>query len=524
MKLDGVDLRLLAQVVGASMNVEVKVRGKRFWTDGKNIFIPQDWGISTEDSAIFVRGGICHEAVGHLRHTVFDVWEQAKAISKLVASLFNILEDIRVERLAFNVYPGARKILSEMIGKMDGLELFGHADGSIAGLESYLIKWLRHDYLQQPIVKDTPDFVQDYLGDSCFADVCKLAFLAVSTSMSSHDILSFAQQIAARLESEHDEQSDEQNQSDDSGQGDEQSDEQNHGTIADEISIQDQGRDYDILGIINNLDQELFGSNSGENVDVSDLDDRAEPYRESVEYRNLALMMRSRLRESLRSYTEGEDDSLSDRGRLDVSMISNALCGVRDIFVEDGDVGVGLDTSVFLLVDCSGSTSRFFAELKSISNCIASALSSYEGDGVEFGFGFFNHRLVIAKRGSERYSDKIKKRLVPVFAAGYTNWYGAFQAAFPLLLKSKKRRKILITVTDGDMNFLADAFRSADIAGIELSFLTFNCFADHGVLRNYLLSQGVDDRRRSFTALQTNNQFGVITKSIVDVLKNHLIV
>ena len=536
MELDGIDLRLLAQVVGASMNVEIKVEGTSFATDGKDVFIPESWGIAADkDSAIFVRGGICHVVVGHLRHTSFDVWGRAKADSRLVASLFNILEDIRIERLAFNVYPGARSILSEMIGKMDQLEFFGHADGSIDGLESYLIKWLRHDYLGQPVVKDASDFVRDYLGDACFDDVCKLAFLAASTSVSSHDILNFAQQIAARLEYERNNpQSDEQNQANDSGQGDGQSDEQNQAsdsgrTISDEISIQNQGGGFDIPTMINRLDKNLFGSNLAGKMEVKNLEDSAtscqeDSYQEDVEYRNLALMMRSRLREDLRSYTEDEDDSLSDRGRLDVSMIPSALCGAREVFVEDGKVGIGLDTSVFLLVDRSGSTNTIFAELKSISNAIASALSSYEGDGVEFGFGFFNYRLVIAKRGHERYSEKIKNRLRTVSASGGTNWYGAFQEVFPLLLKSRKRRKVLITVTDGDMHFLADAFRSADFAGIELAFLAFNYFADDAALREYLLEHEVSERRKSFATLQVDNQFGVMTKKVVDVLKNHLIV
>ncbi len=275
--------------------------------------------------------------------------------------------------------------------------------------------------------------------------------------------------------------------------------------------------------MINELDQNIFGYRDASEMSVRVLADEINPYQESVEYRNLALMMRSRLREDLRSYTEDEDDALTDRGRLNISMIPDALCGVREVFVEDGEIGVGLDTSVFLLVDRSGSTSMIFDELKSISNAIAAALSAYEGDGVEFGFGFFNSQLVIAKQGRERYSEKIKNRLVPVYASGGTNWYGAFQECFSLLVKSKKRRKVLITVTDGDMRFLAEAYRAADFASIELAFLMFNCFTDEAALREYLVLQGIEKRRKSFATLQTDNQFGVITKGVVSVLKNHLI-
>lgn len=107
-----VDLNLLAKIVANNMNTRV-VAGKNFKIgkdqDGLVITMPP-LADGSEDEAANLRAGLCHEAVGHGRFTDF---EAKRGATPLHLSIENVLEDARIEKCAWKVYPGARRILHE---------------------------------------------------------------------------------------------------------------------------------------------------------------------------------------------------------------------------------------------------------------------------------------------------------------------------------------------------------------------------------------------------------------------------
>ena len=109
----------VAKIVAASMGVEVvfDASADTASTDGTRIFIPTSLiGNGDAHTATLMRGFIAHEGVGHIRHTDMAAWSAfVRDASPLGKSILNIIEDIRIERLACRVYPGIKRILNETV-------------------------------------------------------------------------------------------------------------------------------------------------------------------------------------------------------------------------------------------------------------------------------------------------------------------------------------------------------------------------------------------------------------------------
>ncbi|MBZ0295951.1 MAG: hypothetical protein K8L99_25550, partial [Anaerolineae bacterium] len=149
------DLGLLAKVLGKSLGVEViENANATTFSVNENHQITVPAVFAGEDEAIIMRGGLAHEATGHVRHTDFEAlgkWAHKK--SALGMSLQNIIEDIRIERAAAQVFPGVRRILSEMAGALEKRGFFkvpgNQKPASV--ICAFLIRTLREQELGQPI-------------------------------------------------------------------------------------------------------------------------------------------------------------------------------------------------------------------------------------------------------------------------------------------------------------------------------------------------------------------------------------
>ncbi|EPL3061812.1 hypothetical protein NR120_006807, partial [Pseudomonas aeruginosa] len=94
--------------------VKVHVEGLQAKTDGKNVFVP-----FTEDDLPLSFGYIAHEC-SHVRNTDMGCFRDSSP-TPFRKNLLNILEDIRIERLSMDQYPGTesdirylnRKVLLE---------------------------------------------------------------------------------------------------------------------------------------------------------------------------------------------------------------------------------------------------------------------------------------------------------------------------------------------------------------------------------------------------------------------------
>lgn len=94
-------LPIYAQHLAELTGVKVLVEGHQAYTDGNVVNVP-----FTEHDLPLSFGYVAHEC-SHVRNTDMAVFAAAKIPFR--RRLLNILEDIRIERLSMDQYPGDRK-------------------------------------------------------------------------------------------------------------------------------------------------------------------------------------------------------------------------------------------------------------------------------------------------------------------------------------------------------------------------------------------------------------------------------
>lgn len=108
-------LPILAGILGRKLGVKIQIGGSAC-TDGKTIYLPPLPLDGGEELFILANGFIDHEAA-HVRDTDFDALVAAR-LSPLAHHLFNIVEDVRVERELAGVYPGCQEHFKKMYREM----------------------------------------------------------------------------------------------------------------------------------------------------------------------------------------------------------------------------------------------------------------------------------------------------------------------------------------------------------------------------------------------------------------------
>lgn len=109
------ELQQTAAVFGRNKEVSVVFEADGVtdtaYTDGKEITLPSlpDEMEFTHEEMMTMRGLLDHEA-GHIRHTNFEDWVAfAETQSEQARTIANCLEDIRLESLVMQEYPGSQK-------------------------------------------------------------------------------------------------------------------------------------------------------------------------------------------------------------------------------------------------------------------------------------------------------------------------------------------------------------------------------------------------------------------------------
>lgn len=566
-ELEKINLSLLANVLAHKAGVDVK-EGKHFCTDGKTIWIPAGM-VGTEDDAKLIRGGICHEAVGHVRHTDFEA--TAQAVSKLQHELANVLEDIRIERACWSCYPGARPILEAMAVEVDTRGWFDCPATACPEdlLLMTLLRDLRTRHLAQPIdagkTQDLLDRAAAAFGNRWPA-VMSLAEQGAS-SASTADVVAAARAILQLVctppkpqpkptsASGHGQQDPQPGESEkeDGGEGSgsknsPQGSKQAQAPQRDEDSSND-AKEPSKEG--DNSQSEADGAKSGAptgcgTASLQKTDDSAQasakssssagspcdqaapgasdtapgslagsvvcnpdvgndtsldtmlqtiianqvtktygakevkegalltnnPEQPTEDQRRLARILSTQLEDALFAWTNDQEDADSDRGRFDTTRLSDAYMGERHVFTRELESGTDLDTAVYLMVDRSGSTAPIACGINQALWGMGSALARFEGSHVEFGVWLYDDVPFPAKRVHTRWIRD--KGRCTVRSQNCTNWIGSSQPVMQHLAISQRRRKVLFTITDGDLGAPDDfeaVTRTAAELGVELVFL-----------------------------------------------------
>lgn len=528
-------VQTLARILAAKMNVRVvydhtistfKIGSDK---DGSLVILLAANILETagENVDAVLRGALAHEALGHGYHTDFS---SLATKGEYAMSLANAFEDVRIEQLAPARFPGARRILAQMVEVLDRDFGFWDAPPADDWQESLLIGLLRKyrsKILGHPLDPRVTQVILDQaipvIGEDLFRKVDHLAETACR-SASTQEVNEAADAIVVLLT---DAQKKNQGQGGDKPQDGDASKSQGNGKGDQSQGNGDRNNPSQPGGKNNQVGNPGQGGNSGEGsgtpqggtpqgrngtpfdpskkvsrdiesalesvsndrnavqqagvsayhfVDKSD-----EPHEEGTldtTETNGALVRRisARLEEAVRSVTEDADDEEADVGRLNVSMLPTIVTGTScRPFIEDGAPGPGIDTELMLLVDSSRSMDDLGEPL--IRQLLKASLTALARLAPDLGtcVAFFSEgSKLMASPGQRLTPLKINDVASRYYARGGTAWEQSIVPLIPVLATSRRRRKILLTVTDGQLarSVTPAVMREMRTQGIECRFLS----------------------------------------------------
>lgn len=203
----------------------------------------------------------------------------------------------------------------------------------------------------------------------------------------------------------------------------------------------------------------------------------------------LANRMREALRRSLYSLRDDEDDAPADRGRLHVPALPTALTGRSPAFLEDGQPAEGLDTHLTLLVDMSGSMHDLSDSVRDMMLAIGDAASAFEGDGMQWGLAYFNTQPMWVKRVQQPWARVRNAAYTHYAPTGNTLWPDCVAPLIVDAALSRRKRKVILTLTDGDLgdkHTAAIVLQSAQRHRVEMAFVGVRVRLDnYGIQADY---------------------------------------
>lgn len=244
------------------------------------LMIPSSWLYSSDpDAAELLEGIVDHEALGHGRHTDFDVFSQsietARSKGRLYKSVLNILEDVYIERAAIRTYPGVKKNLASTVNILHGKGFFGTPDCFHDAtperlFSSGLLNLLRYKLIEgQDILQTNAELLDALLIDASgdvWAKVKEVAFLVEKSDSTKFNvdltdrIFEILESAATQPEPEQDPGQDQTGESTDS---DPDSDSNGQDSKVDPTGdVQDSGPDQASEGQDSGQDQSGKGSDS----------------------------------------------------------------------------------------------------------------------------------------------------------------------------------------------------------------------------------------------------------------------
>ncbi|HRP04369.1 MAG TPA: DUF1194 domain-containing protein [Opitutaceae bacterium] len=154
--------------------------------------------------------GFIHHEAGHVRHTDFAVLKDpALSADHLVRNLFYALEDIRMERAHMALYPGAIRILSDLVAELVRIRFFEPPDSGNPqdAFFHFVLKHLRMTVLGQAALVDQVTFSRSILETafgSGFVTRLNAVLMRILNATSTSDALDLALQVRQFLKDEID--------------------------------------------------------------------------------------------------------------------------------------------------------------------------------------------------------------------------------------------------------------------------------------------------------------------------------
>ncbi len=107
---------LVAAALGRALGIRVVVANvPTACTDGNTIYLPP-LPVTVSAQLMVMLWGFIHHEAGHCRHSDFALVKSVNAEhDPVLSNLLFILEDVRMERAHIALYPGAHRVLSELV-------------------------------------------------------------------------------------------------------------------------------------------------------------------------------------------------------------------------------------------------------------------------------------------------------------------------------------------------------------------------------------------------------------------------
>lgn len=492
-----------------------------------------------ENVDAIVRGALAHEALGHGYYTDMD--ELAKN-GRFALSLANAFEDVRIEALAPERFPGARRLLANMVDVLQ--KDFGFwQPAPLEDWQSNLVKGLllkyRNKILGQPVNMDNCSIMIEQsvlpaLGEDLFKKIDHLAETACRAA-TTKEVNDAADAIVELLNNEAPQPEEEPQSPEDDGADPKKDDSTQEGDESDQGQADDgeegdpsqtnpgdgdpsqgareggsgtdQGEDSnegnpqpgkpisgnkqprlafdpnaEVKADVEAALEEVSGSKNtlkATGLSVSSFSDHTDRKSDAplVESNGtLARMIAARLENAVRSFTDDAEDEESELGRLNTEKFVEIATGTEcKAFIEDGEPGEGIDTELMFLFDASTSMEELgVRKLQQLLKASLTALSQFAPDlGTSVAF-FTGSASLEAKPGHKLTPNQINAIAYNYYPDGVTYWAESVVPLIPVLAGSYRRRKILLTVTDGKLPPLGDTplMRELRGQGIECRFLS----------------------------------------------------
>lgn len=203
-------LPIVARALGRKLNVNVRIGGQRACTDGNTIYVPE-LPLQDPDVATLAYGYLGHEAA-HVRYSDFTI-TPGDFVSPLHKRLAAVLEDVRIEKIIGDSYPGVKQNLSRLCGKViekGGFSIPKTDDHPAEKLERYVMFRLRSSYIGQTAIDTIADETEAiYRATTPKGLAVKIDAIisGISSTKNERDIVAMAARIVESIKEESEKQS-----------------------------------------------------------------------------------------------------------------------------------------------------------------------------------------------------------------------------------------------------------------------------------------------------------------------------
>tara|TARA_R110001606_G_scaffold58002_1_gene139324 strand:- start:397 stop:2046 length:1650 start_codon:yes stop_codon:yes gene_type:complete len=480
-------LPIVAAAYGEKFGVKVLIQGQDAFTDGERIVIPT----ANPDDPHYQQiawGYLAHEAA-HIRHTNFDMVQKASS-KPIRRALLNIIEDVRIENELAKDYPGTRRSISQVIEYMVDTQQMcvPEQPEPASNLQAWLLFRLRCHFLGQkaltPLYQAVDERVRQLFPAAAMSRLSAM-LTAVPSLASTCEVLKLVDAIVAMLEEESRPPQDESDGGDDIGQdvsndSNSSSDSQTPETGSSATGDAAETSDSDNSDQADNLRQALEASAAQFEPDTfaqvaEVLSEQAEghqgvtplslPQAEQAMLGDEAILtlsasesaqIRARLRGMVQSSQDNRNHAKRHGLRVATHRLAASQAGESRLFIQR-QPRIAPNAAVHLLVDISGSMGKpigegnrkYFHVANEAALALAMALEGIPGvvPAVSYFPGIHQEvSIALLPKQSVRHRaasfDQKPRGCTPMAQA---MWFAANS-----LLAQKKKRKLMIVLTDGD--------------------------------------------------------------------------